>query len=174
MRCVTVNACGAHEIHRILNALGKAAVFFHLLAVGKAQRPGVHLVHIGKTTGGECAQKVQRRGRLGVGAQHVVGVRNARLWRKVQPVDDVTAVARQLDAIHNLGWGAARFGELTRHAAHFDHWHFGAIGQHHRHLQHHAKGVADTIRAELLKALGAIAPLKQESLATAGSRQVRL
>jgi len=38
-------------------------------------------------------------------------------------------------------------------------------GQHHRHLQQHAEGVADVVGAELREALGAIAALEQKSLA---------
>ena len=38
-------------------------------------------------------------------------------------------------------------------------------GQHHRHLQQHAEGVADIVGMEFGEALGAVAALEQESLA---------
>ncbi len=41
----------------------------------------------------------------------------------------------------------------------------GGEGQHHRHLQQHAEGVADIVGMEFGEALGAVAALQQESLA---------
>ena len=166
MRCVRVHARRRHEIKRVGDARGQVAVFLSLFAIGKAQCPAMHLVDIRIPTGREGAQQIQRSGSLGVRTQHVVGVGDARFCGKRQIIDDVTAVAGQLNPIHNFQIGRTRFGKLARHAAHFDHRNLGAIGQHHGHLQHHLEGVADHVAAELLKAFCAVATLQQKRLAT--------
>ena len=73
-----------------------------------------------------------------------------------------------------LGVGRARLGELAGHAADLDHRHGAAEGQHDRHLQQHAEGVADVVGMELGEALGAVAALEQESLAVGDIGQRRL
>ena len=55
--------------------------------------------------------------------------------------------------------------ELASDAAHLHHRHAGGIGQHHRHLQQHAEGVADIVGVEFGKAFGAVAAMQQEGLA---------
>ena len=80
-------------------------------------------------------------------------------------VDDIAAVARQLDVAELFGRRRARFGKLSGDAADLDHRHRAGIGQHHRHLQQHAEEIADVVGAVLGKALGAIAALQQEGFA---------
>ena len=172
MRLIAGHACGGEEIQCVLNTGRHLAVARGLFAFGKAQRPLMDLMDIGVTAGRKGAQQVQRCGRLCEGLQHVARIRNARLGRKGKLVDDVAPVAGQLDAILDLGRGAARLGELPGHAAHLDHRNFGPVGQHHRHLQHHLKGVADRIGRELFKTFGAIAALQQERLTAARSSQM--
>ena len=85
--------------------------------------------------------------------------------REGDVVDDVAAVARQLDAANLLGIRRARFGELPGDAADLHHRQRAGIGQDHRHLQQHAEEIADVVGAVLGKALGAIAALQQEGFA---------
>ena len=93
--------------------------------------------------------------------------------RELDAVDDVAAIGRQRDAVLRLGVGGARLGELAGHAADLHHRAGGAEGQHHRHLQQHAEGVADVVGMEFGEALGAVAALQQESLALAPPRRAR-
>ena len=157
-----------HEIKRVGNPIGDLAVLLGLFVVGKAQGPAVYLMHIRVTTGRKRTDQVQRRGGLSVSAQHFFRVRDAGLGRERQLVDDVAAVAGKLHAVYNFCRGRTRLGKLARHPPQLDHRHLGTVGQHDRHLQHHFESVADHVAAELLKTFGAIAPLKQERLTSAG------
>ncbi len=127
--------------------------------------PAMHLVQVGVAALGEGAQQVQRRGRLVVALHQALRIGHARLGVELHAVDDVAAIGRQLDAADGLGRGGARLGELAGHAADLHHRQGGAEGQHHRHLQQHAEGVADVVGGEFREALGAVAALQQEGLA---------
>ena len=85
--------------------------------------------------------------------------------REGDVVDDVAAIARQLDAVDLLGVGRARLGKLPGDAADLHHRQRAGIGQDDGHLQQHAEKVADVVGAVLGKALGAIAALQQEGFA---------
>ena len=165
MRHLAVDARRLDEIQRVADPVGHVAVFRGLLAFGEAQCPAMDLMHIRIAAGRERAQQVQRGGRLQIGLQHALRVGLARLWRGGQIVDDVTTVRRQFHPVDHFGRGRTRLGELAGHAAHLDHRHLGAIGQHHRHLQHHLERVADCVGAELVEAFRAIAALQQKRLA---------
>ena len=86
------------------------------------------------------------------------------LLRELDAVDDVAAIARQLDSsLVSVGaerglanWPAMRPTFTTGDAA--------RIGEHHRHLQEHAEEVADRVGAVLGKTLRAVAALQQKSL----------
>ena len=65
----------------------------------EAQRPVMDALEIGVAAGGEGAQQVQRRRRLPVGLELAARIGHARLGRELDVVDDVAAVARQLDAV---------------------------------------------------------------------------
>ena len=159
------DARGAHEVKRVRDALGHRAVALGLLAVGEAQRPGMDLVHVGVAARREGAHEVERRGGLGVGAQHPLGVGLAGVAGEGEVVDDVPAVGGKLLAPHCLERSRARLGELAAHAPDLHHRHLGAVGQHHGHLEHDLEGVADRVGRELGEALGAVAALEQERLA---------
>ncbi|MPL73688.1 hypothetical protein SDC9_19494 [bioreactor metagenome] len=174
MRGVRGHPGRGHEVHRIADALGHLAIARGLVLVGEAGDPALHPVDVGIAAGREGAQQVQRGRGLGIGLQHPVGIGHAGLGGEVEAVDDVAAIARQLDAADRLGRGRARLGELPGHAPDLDHRHFRAPGQHDRHLQHHLEGVADVVGGEFGKALGAVAALQQERLTTRGLRQIRL
>ena len=161
-----IEPAGAHEVQRFRNAVGQFLVAPRLRGIlEEAQHPLMHAAEIGKAAGGECAQQVQRRGRLPVGHQLALRIGGARRRRERDVVDDVAAVARQLDAIDLFGRRGARFGELPGDAADLHHRHRAGVGQHHRHLQQHAEEVADVVGAVLGETLGAVAALKQEGLA---------
>ena len=93
---------------------------------------------------------------------------------ELDAVDDVAEIARQLHAADRLGRRRARLGELAGHAADLDHRLLAGEGQHHRHLQQHAEGVADVVGVEFGEALGAIAALQQEALARGDFGQIGL
>ena len=95
------------------------------------------------------------------------GFGNARFLGELDAVDDVAAIARQLDVALLLDVGRARLGELAGDAADLDHRQLGAKGQHDGHLQEGAEEVADIVGAVLGEALGAIAALQQEALPSA-------
>ena len=90
-----------------------------------------------------------------------------RLGGELAAIDIVAAIGRQRHAVLGLEIVGARLGELAGDAAHFHHRHAGGEGQHHRHLQQHAEGVADIVGMEFGEALGAVPALQQESLAFA-------
>ena len=167
-----IEAAGAHEVERVRDAVGQLLVAAGLRGIlEEAQHPLMHAAEIGEAAGGEGAQQVQRRGRLAIGHQLALGVGDARFPGEGDVVDDVAAIARQLDAVHLLRRRGARLGELTGDPADLHHRHRAGIGQDHRHLQQHAEEVADVVGAVLGKALGTVAALKQEGLAGRNAAQ---
>jgi hypothetical protein len=82
---------------------------------------------------------------------------------ELDAVDDVAAVARQLDVALLLDIGRTRLGELAGDAADLDHRLLGAEGQHNGHLQEDAEEVADVVGLVLGEAFGAIAALEQKA-----------
>ena len=134
----------------------------------------MHVIEIGVAALGEGAQQIERGGRLPVGHRHALRVRSSRGFGEIDAVDDVAAIARQLLAVLDLGRRRARLGELAGDAAELHHRRAAGIGQHHRHLQQHAEEVADGVGAVLGEALGAIAALKQKSLARGHAGKLRL
>ena len=131
----------------------------------------MHAAEIGKAAGRERAEQIERRRRLAVGHQLALRIGDARLRREGDVVDDVAAVARQLDAVDLLGVRRARFCKLPGDAADLHHRQRAGIGQDDGHLQQHAEKVADVVGAMLGKALGAIAALQQEGFARGDARQ---
>ncbi len=161
-----IEPAGAHEIQRLGNAVRQFLVTAVLRGIlEKPQHPLMHAAEIGEAAGGEGAQQIQRRRRLAIGHQLTHRVGRARLGGEGDVVDDVAAIARQLDAVDLLGRRGTRLGELAGDAADLHHRHRAGIGQNHRHLQQHAEEVADIVGAVLGKALGAVAALQQEGLA---------
>ena len=125
----------------------------------------MHVVEAGITAFGESAEEIERRRRLAIGLQLPARLRRAGFRREVGTVDDVAAIDRQFDGTALFGRRGARLGELTGDAADLHHRASRRVSQNHRHLQKHAKEVADIVGAVLGKAFGAIAALQQESLA---------
>ncbi len=136
----------------------------------------MRVLEVGVAAGGEGADQVQRRGRLPIRLELAVRIGDARFRREGDVVDDVAAVARQLDAVLHLGVGRARLGELAGDAPDLHHRQRAGEGEYHRHLQEDAEEIADVIGRVLGEALGAIAALEQERLARrdAGQRLLEL
>ena len=171
VRGIGIHARGGHEVQRVRDPVGHVAVAVGLVILGKAEGPGMYPVDIGEAALAEGADQVQRRRRLGIGLQHLLGARDARLGGEIQLVDDVAPVGGQFHAVLHFGRRRARLGKLSGHAPHLDHRHLGGEGQHDRHLQHHLVGVADAVGGKGGKALGAITTLKQERIAARHGRQ---
>ena len=129
-------------------------------------------VNVSKAAGREGAQQVQAGRGLGIGLQHARRIGDPRLMGRFKTVDDVAAIAGVFHPTNHLGVGRTRLGELAGHPTDFNHRHLGAIGQHHGHLQHNAKGVADVIGRKFGEAFGAIAALQQERIALSGLSQL--
>ena len=168
------HAAGLHEAQRLVDPRRQVLVAGgQRAALDEAEVPAVHLVQVGIAAGGEGAQQVQRAGRLHVGEFHPRRVRDAGGGGEVRAVDDVAAIGGQRDAVHGLGVGRPRLGELPGHAAELHHRRAAAEGQHHGHLQQHPEGVADDVGGEVGEALGAVAALQHEGLALGRPRPAR-
>ncbi len=160
------DAARFHEFERFGNSRGQALILFAgRRACDEAQHPTVHIVQIGITAGCERAHQIERRRGLRIRLHHALRIGHARFCGEFRAVDDVAAIGRQRHAIARFVVFRARLCELARDAADLHHRHTGGEGQHHRHLQQHAEGVADIVGVEFGEAFGAIAALQQESLA---------
>ena len=128
-------------------------------------------VQIRIAAGGESAQQINRAGGLHIGEFHPRRIRDARRRIEIRAINDVATIGRQRHAIARFAIGRPRLGELPGHAAKLHHRQSATKGQHNRHLQQHAKSIADHIGSEIAKAFGAVATLQDESLTIAGTRQ---
>ena len=132
----------------------------------------MHLVQVRKTAARKGAQKIQRRSALMIRLYHARRIRLARRFVKLKSVDYVAAIARQTYAANLLEIAAARLCELPCDTTYL---HDGATrckSKNYCHLKHYLKHIADIIRAKIIKALRAIAALKQKRLAFAGARKL--
>ena len=167
-----IEPAGLHEGERLGDAVGHLLVAIHRLRVFyKTEHPLMHAAEARVAAMREGAQQVQGRGRLVIGLDQALRIGRARFRGELRAVDDVAAIARQLDAVALLGRRGARLGELAGDAADLHHRRGRREGEHHRHLQEHAEEVADRVRAVVLEALGAVAALKQESIAGRDPRE---
>ena len=161
-----IEPAGLHEGERLGDAVRHLLVAVHRLRVFyKTEHPLMHAAEARVAAMREGAQQVQRRGGLVIGLDQPRRIGRARLDRELRAVDDVAAIARQLDAVALLGRRGTRLGELAGEAPDLHHRRSRREGQHHRHLQEHAEEVADRVRAVVLEAFGAVATLNQESVA---------
>ena len=162
-RAGRIDAAGRHEAQRFVDPVRQVLIAIGQRRAGdEAEVPAMDLVQIGIAAGGEGAQQVERAGRLEIAELHACGVGNAGLGGEVGAVDDIAAIGRQGHAVLGFVVRGAGLGELAGHAADFHDRHRGAEGEHHRHLQQHAEGVADDVGGEILEALGAIPALQHD------------
>ena len=97
---------GLHEGQGLGDLVGQLAVFVAIGAVGgEPHGPAMDVVEVGIAAAGEGPEQVQRRGRLIVGAQQALRVRDAFLRGEGHAVDDVAAIAGQFDAVDLLDRG---------------------------------------------------------------------
>ncbi len=157
------HADGGHEVEGFGDLVGQLTVSAAIgAAVDKAQGPAMDVVQVGIAAAGEGAQQVQGRGRLVIGPHQALGVGRALGRVERHAVDIVAAIGRQGHPALGLHRRGARLGELAGHAPDLHHRLAAGEGQHHRHLQDQAKGVADIVGGEFLEALGAVAALQQK------------
>ena len=170
-----VQPAGLHEGQRLGNPVRQFQITLARLRID-VEQPLVHAAEARVAAMCQRADEVQRRGRMPVGLDQPLRIGDARGRRELGAVDDVAAVARQLLAALLLDRRRPRLGELAGDAADLHHRHRGGIGQHHRHLQEHAKEVADVVGADVVgarigEAFGAIPALQQETLALGDAAQ---
>ena len=134
----------------------------------------MHLVQVRETAARKGAQQIQRRSALMIRLDHAGRIWLARRFAKLKAVDYVAAVARQTHAARLLKVAAARLCELPCDATYLDDGAARREGKNNRHLKHYLKHIADIICAKIIKALRAIAALKQKRLALAGARKLGL
>ena len=131
--------------------------------------PLVHPGQVAHAGGGDRADQVHRRRRVGVGADHPGRVGHPRLRGGGQRVDDVAAVGRQAQRVDRR---RSRLGVLPGDPGHLDHRQRRAVGQHDRHLQQGADVAADVRLGVVDVGLGAVAALQQERLAAGDGGQL--
>ena len=91
-----------------------------------------------------------------------LGVMLAGSGSELEPVDGVSPVARQLDAVTSLGTPRARFGVLARDPSHGNHGNVGSIGHHRGHRRQDPYLVADVVGTHPCEGLRAVTSLQQE------------
>jgi hypothetical protein len=124
-----IEPAGAHEVQRIRDAVRQFLVTARLRGIlEEAEHPLVHAAEIGEAAGRKRTQQVQRRRRLAIRHQLALRIGGARLRGERDIVDDIAAVARQLDAAKLFGRRRARFGKLSGDAADLNHRHRTGIG----------------------------------------------
>ena len=161
-----IQADGAHETQRFVDAGGQFLIAARLGAVlDEIQHPAMRVFQIGKAAGGKSPDEVERRRRLVVGLQLPRRIRHAGRGGKIIAIDNIAAIAGQLDAAHGFAIRRARLGELPGDTADLDDRRPRAKRQHHGHLQENLEEIADIIGRMLAKGFGAIATLQQEGLA---------
>ena len=132
----------------------------------------MHLVQVRKTAARKGAQQIQRRSALMIRLDHARRIRLARRFVKLKSVDYIAAVARQTHAANLFEVAAARLCELPCDTTYLNDRATRCEGKNDRHLKHYLKHIADIIRAKIIKALRAIAALKQKRLTFACARKL--
>src|SRR5215467_7590382 len=95
-----VETNGLHETEGFGDTVGEFGIPARLRTVlDEAEHPLVHAAEIGVTALGQGAQQVERRGRLAINLDLASRIRRACRCRELDAVDDVAAIARQLDTI---------------------------------------------------------------------------
>ena len=163
---IGIEPASPHEIQRLRDAVGQFLIVLRARRVlDEAEHPFMHAREAGVAAMRERAQEIDGGGGLPVGFDLPARVRRARLLGEGEVVDDVAAVARQLAAVDRLGRRGTRLGELAGDPPDLHDRRGGRVREHHRHLQQHAKEVADVVGMVLGETLGAVAALQQETLA---------
>ena len=125
----------------------------------------MRVFEIGVAARGEGPDEVQRCRRLPIGIELALRIGRAGTGRELDIVDDIAAIARELDAADLFQRSRPGLGELPGDAPDLHHRRGGGERHHDRHLQEDAKEIANVVGGVLGETLGAVAALKQESLA---------
>ena len=140
--------------------------FAQRIVFDEVEVPLVYLVQVCKTASGEGSQQVECRSRLVVGSDHIFRLGYPCLFGKLDRVDDIATVTRQLFAILLFKVRRPWLGKLSGDASHFDDRLACRVHQHHIHLKHQLEEVFDILRIEVSKTLRTVTALKQKSLTT--------
>ena len=89
-------------------------------------------------------------------------VRYSRLFRELDTVDDIPAVAWQFHPVHLFEIGRSRLGELACDTAHFDDRFARRVHEDHIHLKHQLEKIFNGLRIEVRKTLGTVATLQKK------------
>ncbi len=174
-RGVGIDAAGAHEAHRLGDAVGERMVARPGRRIlQETKRPFVDMFEIGIPPLREGAQQIERCRRLPVGHDLAlrIGLAAGEIGRRI--IDDIAAIDRQFLAIDGLEGRRAGFRKLAGNAADLHNRLAAGEGQDHRHLQEDAEEIADIVGRMFSEAFGAIAALEQESLALGDARELAL
>ena len=168
----------AHDAHEVDGLVDLAGEFFILLALGGAAHelvvPGMNPFQGGVTAHGKGSQDVQGGAGQMIAFEHPLRVGLPGLGGWINGVDHVAPVAGELKTIYHFGIGGAGLGVLSGHAPHLDHRFATRVAHDYRHLQDHLEQLPDGRGGAHGKLLGAVAALKQESLALDGQGQLLL
>jgi hypothetical protein len=96
-RRIGVDAARAHEVHGLGNAVGEVLITLRCgRAFQEAQRPAVNVLEVCIAAHGKRAQQIERCRRLAVGHDLALRVRLTRGLLELDGIDDVAAIAGQL------------------------------------------------------------------------------
>ena len=162
LQVAVVDSACAHEGQRAVDLGGQR------LVAGTRRRgpdelavPVVHQMQRRQARRGQRPHQVHRGAGVGVGPHQPGRVVLAGGGVGCESVDHVAAVGRQAQRIDV---GRPGLGVLACDAAHLDHRHAGAVGEHHRHLQQRADVGPDVRLGVVDEGFGAVAALQQEGL----------
>ena len=111
----------------------------------KIQIPVFRVMQVGKTTIHQRPHVIERESRMLVSTQHELRISGAFGQAEARTVDQVTAIARQSDAVASLDVGRTGFGVLACHPADADDALLEAMHQHQAHLQEDLEFVGDRL-----------------------------
>ena len=156
-----IDAARLHEIERFRDAVGGfGKAVCPRAASHEIKRPLMDLPQIGIATAGKGAQQVECTGRLRIGTHHAFGIIAALGRIELDTVDVIAEIAGQCHTVLRFSVGAARLGELARHAPYLHHRQLASECQHHSHLQQYLEGIANIVWMKFSKAFGAITALQ--------------
>src|SRR5919109_2017638 len=165
-RVLRGDAARAHELKRFGNAVRQLLVAMALRGIlHKAQVPLMNALEICITAHRESADQIEGGCCLPVSLELPVWVGDAGCRCELRAVDDIAAIARQLDVALLLGRRRTRLGELAGKTADLYHRRTASVGQDYGHLQKDAEEVADVVGPVFEKTFRAISPLQQECVA---------
>src|SRR5690242_6430774 len=133
-----IEATGLHEAEGFGNTVSQLNIAPRLRTVlYESEHPLPHTGEIGVTALRECAQQIERGGRLPIRFDLPARLRTPRLFRERIIVDDIAAIARQFLAVTFFNGRGTRLGKLTGDASDLYDRRGRRVGEDDRHLQKH-------------------------------------